>query len=240
MDAPDLDPALHTQALHALDRINRISGTHRRVADVVRRLSAERGAADPSHPPIRVLDVGCGDGAVLLRVGRIARARGIAVHLHGCDVSPTALARARDRAAEAGIDLALTLLDVTRDPLPAGFDLVTCTLFLHHLDDADTMRVLSGMRAAGRVGLIQDLRRTRLGYGLAWAGVRLLSRSPVARVDGPLSVVAAYSMREIAALCARAGLDGAQVRAAWPERFVVHWRRDAPRGGSSARRGDHT
>jgi len=237
MDDPDLDPALHTQALRALDRINRISGTHRRVADIVLRMAAERRVEDPGSPPIRVLDVGCGDGAVLLRVGRIARAQGIAVHLHGCDLSPVALDRARGSAAQADIELTLTELDATRDPLPPGFDLVTSTLFLHHLNDADTVRVLSGMRDAGRVGLIQDLRRTRIGYVLAWAGVRLLSRSAVARTDGPLSVQGAYTMREMMALCARAGLAGAEVRRGWPERLVVYWRRDGFEAAPSAPRG---
>lgn len=217
MDDPGLEPALHAEALDALARINRVSLTERRLADEVLRVAARRTG------PVRVLDVGCGDAAVLVEaVGRVGR-RGVAVEPHGCDMSPVALDHAQDRAEHAGISLRLSRLDVTTDPLPGGFDIATCSLFLHHLDESDAARLLSAMAEAARVVLVQDLRRTRAGLVLAWLGVRLLSRSPVARVDGSRSVRAAFSLDEAAGLARRAGLEGASVRRAWPQRFTIRW-----------------
>lgn len=217
MDDPGLEPALHAEALDALARINRVSLTERRLADEVLRVAARRTG------PVRVLDVGCGDAAVLVEAVRRVGRRGVVVEPHGCDMSPVALDHAQDRAEHAGISLRLSRLDVTTDPLPGGFDIATCSLFLHHLDESDAARLLSAMAEAARVVLVQDLRRTRAGLVLAWLGVRLLSRSPVARVDGSRSVRAAFSLDEAAGLARRAGLEGASVRRAWPQRFTIRW-----------------
>ena len=217
MDDPGLERSLHEEALAALARINRVSLTDRRILREVVRL------ARASPRPVRVLDVGCGDGDVLLRVGSLARSRGVEVELHGCDISEAALERARQRAAARGFELALTRLDVTQAPLPDGpFSLVSCSLFLHHFSHADAAGLLGRMAAAGRTLLVQDLRRTRLGFVLAWLGVYGLTRSRVARVDGLRSVRAAFTVEEAWALCVRAGLTDARVVPCWPQRFLIH------------------
>lgn len=217
MDDPTLDEARHHDALSGLARLNRVSLTHRRVFQEVARQWHQGGR------PVRVLDVGCGDCDVLIRVVRRARRHGIDVRPFGCDVSDVALERAHRRAAGSGVALELARLDVTRDALPGGFDVVTCSLFLHHLTEAASVELLSGMARAGRRLLVQDLRRTRFGYLLAWIGVHALSRSRVVRIDGLRSVRAAYTLDEVAGLCRRAGLRGALVTRCWPQRFAIRW-----------------
>ena len=85
------------------------------------------------------------------------------------------------------------------------------------------MDLLSGMAEAGRRVLVQDLLRETMGYLLAWSGLRLLSRSEVAHVDGPRSVRAAFSFTEVQAMAVEAGLVGAVVRRGWPARFILQW-----------------
>jgi 2-polyprenyl-3-methyl-5-hydroxy-6-metoxy-1,4-benzoquinol methylase len=204
-----------------LRRINRISLVAGRLWKDVAELAAGRDGK-----PLRVLDLGCGGGDVLVAVGVRARKSGVAVELHGCDVSAFALDEATRAAEEAGVTLRTHRRDVVRHGPPSGFDLVTASLFLHHLDHSQGVRLLRGMADAAALGvLVQDLRRTALGYGLAWVGVHTLTRSDVVRVDGLLSVRAALTSEEARALCREAGLEAATVRAAWPQRFVLSWRR---------------
>ncbi|MDZ7780697.1 MAG: methyltransferase domain-containing protein [Gemmatimonadota bacterium] len=217
MDDPGLEEGRHHVALDGLARLNRVSLTHHRVLEEVTRLWHE------GRRPVQVLDVGCGDCDVLIRVAVKARRRGVEVRPFGCDVSGVALDRAHRRAAASGVKLELARLDVTRDGLPNGFDLVTSALFLHHLTETASVELLTRMACVGRRLLVQDLRRTRLGYFMALVGVHALSRSKVVRVDGLRSVRAAYTLAEVAALCRRAGLGGAVVTRCWPQRFAIRW-----------------
>ncbi len=172
---------------------------------------------------MRVLDVACGGGDVLHAVATGARRRGVQVELHGCDLSDLALDRAR-----TGHGVVAHRLDALRDPLPGPFEIVTSNLFLHHLGHDEAVRLLGRMAAVTLESLlVQDLRRTRLGYALAWVGLHTLTRSDVARVDGLRSVRSAFTMAEANRLCADAGLRGARVTDVWPQRFLLHWRRTA-------------
>jgi hypothetical protein len=74
--------------------------------------------------------------------------------------------------------------------------------------------------------LIEDLKRSRLGFALSWAGTRLLSRSRIVHIDGLLSVQAAFSIPEISRIVDRSKLSGASIREHWPERFTIKWCRD--------------
>ncbi len=219
MDEPGLDPARHRRALDALERVNRASLTARRVWREVDAL----GRAGVR--PVRVLDVACGGGDLLAEVERRARRSGLDVELAGCDLSPFALTRAEERVARSG-RVSLTRVDVRDDALPGRHDLVCCSLFLHHLEAVDAVRLLRKMaEATDRALLVQDLQRSRLGYVLAWAGLRVLTTSDVARTDGPISVRAAFTAAEARALAADAGLVGAVVAPCWPERFTLRWAR---------------
>lgn len=219
MDDPDLDPDRHARALRALARVNRVSLTARRVWREVRDLHTRL------RRPVRLLDVACGGGDVLRDVGRAARRAGIPVELHGCDVSPRALDLAR-RASSSDPPLELFRLDATSDALPGGFDLLACSLFLHHLERPVAVRLLRGLAdaCAHRI-FVQDLRRTVLGYTLAWIGLRTLTSSDVARVDGLRSVRAAFSAAEAESLCRDAELPAARVDTVWPQRFTIVWSR---------------
>ena len=95
-------------------------------------------------------------------------------------------------------------------PLPEDYDIVMCSLFLHHLDDEMAVDLLSKMAAAARrLVVVNDLRRSTIGYLLAWLGCRLLTRSPVVHVDGPRSVQAAFSLDEIRSVLKQSGLKSA-------------------------------
>ncbi len=224
MDAPDLDPARHVQALRALARVNRISGVAGRVWQEVRLLS--RACRDRGRDqPLRLLDVACGGGDVMVDVARRAKSAGVPLEVHGCDVSPVALEHARRQAERWDVAADFLARDVVADGLPQGYDLACSSLFHHHLSREDAVDLLRGMAAAGHRVLVQDLLRETMGYVLAWSGLRLLSRSEVAHVDGPRSVRAAFSLVEVEAMAVEAGLVGVVIRRGWPARFVLRWRR---------------
>jgi len=174
-----------------------------------------------------VLDIATGGGDIPIALWRRARRRELAISLAGCDLSPRAIQFAREKAKRVGAKVDFFEQDVIAEPLPDGFDAVICSLFLHHLSDEDVVRMLAQMAEASRqLVAVNDLRRSTPALMFAYAATRVLTRSDVVRVDGPLSVRAAFTVDEVKSLAREARLDHCEVSRRWPFRFVLSWWRD--------------
>jgi ubiquinone/menaquinone biosynthesis C-methylase UbiE len=108
-------------------------------------------------PEDRVLDVGCGTGT--LAIAAAPRAGEVV----GLDADPEVLARARAKAAKAGLEIQFDEGYSTELPYPDDrFDVALSTLFFHHLKDADkerTARELRRVLAPGGRLVVGDLGR---------------------------------------------------------------------------------
>jgi SAM-dependent methyltransferase len=219
MDQPGLDPRLHRQALAGLRRINFWG---RSAGILWPPLAAAARAVGPR--PLRVLDLASGGGDVPIRLWHKARRAGLPIVVAGCDVSPVAVEHAAGEAKRRRAEVRFFQADAFDDELPAGYDAVVCSLFLHHLTEDQAAGLLRRMAAAaGRLVLVNDLVRNRPGLLMAWVATRLLSRSPVVHVDGPRSIQGAFTVEEARGLAERAGLSGATVERRWPCRFLLTW-----------------
>ena len=224
MDSPALDQAEHDRALAALARINWISGTSmhlgRRVLGLVRQTHAQRSR------PLRIIDIACGGGDLTAAVARYVRGRtSVPFEMIGVDISGRAIAWARQRHERqfGRATLLFTEADIVSEGCPPC-DVVFHSLFLHHLDDDAAIALLRSSKTAAAIGgVFSDLLRSWLGLILASGGTRLLARSRVARVDGPLSVRAARTVGEYRRLLDEAGLANARINRTWPERVCVSW-----------------
>ena len=164
----------------------------------------------PISAPVTLLDVATGgaDGPRIL-AARASR--------HGYDLRPFASDRLADvlrLARESGARFPLLQHDALAIPVrDAAVDFVTCSLALHHFGPPAAVALLRELcRVARRGVIVNDLRRGRLAY----AGAQLLSRGPwhaMARHDGPLSVLRAYTLDEARTLVEQAGIVGARVQA---------------------------
>ena len=86
-----------------------------------------------------------------------------------------------------------------------SYDIVLCSLALHHFTEEDAIRLLKHCRElTRRYVLVSDLRRglfTSVGVYLLTA---VLFRDPMTRYDGRVSAARAFSFRELHALAQRA------------------------------------
>jgi SAM-dependent methyltransferase len=152
---------------------------------------------------------------------RAARA-GLPVEIDACDASPRALEHARRRAVQASAQVGFFVLDALQAPLPAGYDIIVSSLFLHHLTEAQALDLLRKMAAAsGRLAIVNDLLRDWRGLWLAYVGSRALSRSDVVHVDAVRSVRAAFSRDEVRELAERAGWRNVTLDLRFPRRYVL-------------------
>lgn len=220
MDDPDLDQASHSRALAGLARINRFT----RVAELMyvrlRRLSAL------SPRPLRVLDIATGSGDLPMHWIRRATEDGFPIQITGVDVSAQALAIAAEKANHLGFDADWVVANALDDPLPSDFDVVTCSLFMHHLADDDVFKLLRVMRdATDRGGIIRrllicDLERSKINWLLVKFAAHLLSRSPIVHLDSGLSVRAAMTKHEFSQIIEASLGTKANVKRLLPCRFI--------------------
>ena len=220
MDQPGLDPKEHAKALMGLRRINAIS---RCSAGLFRPIEAL--AITQPAKPLRVLELACGGGDTAIDLALMAKRKGLLVDIHACDLNPEAVEIARTNAMRRQAALTVFTADALAKPTDHNtFDVVYCTLFAHHLDELDVVRLLEVMALRSRkLVLVDDLIRSRLGFALAWIGTRLLSRSWVVHTDGLLSVRAALQPDEMKSIAMQAGLNDAQIKRSWPERYLLSW-----------------
>jgi 2-polyprenyl-3-methyl-5-hydroxy-6-metoxy-1,4-benzoquinol methylase len=217
MDQPGLDPGRHRQALRGLGRINFWSRSAGILWPPIAALARASGR------PLRVLDIATGGGDLPIRLWHKARRAGLSLVVEGCDVSPVAVAYATEQAERQGAGIRFSAADALTGDLPADYDVIVCSLFLHHLTEDRAVDLLRRMTAARRMLLVNDLVRSRPGLLLAQVGTHLLSLSPVVHVDGPRSVEGAFTIEEARGLAERAGLTGATVERRWPCRYLLSW-----------------
>lgn len=232
MDDSGLDTREHRRALLGLSRLNRLSRAPVRVAREVELLLHAQGVPVSQAT---LLDLACGGGDLLLGVRGILGGHATTTRTDsrpmdiGVDVSETALEVLRERAQDRRLAVRCVRADVLAGQLPiadAGVDVCICSLFLHHLTRAGAVGVLGEMARVARVGVVvSDLARSRAGLTLAWCASRLVTRSRVVHVDSLKSVRAAWSRHELADLAREAGMRSAHVRAIWPQRSLLVWRR---------------
>ncbi len=205
------DPAAQ-RSRRDLARIHRVMSTRRVVAHGWQGLLCAPPVSSPLNAPLnaplKVLDMGAGDGTLLLGVARRLAPTWPRVQLTLLDrqpvVSPATLAAYAGFGWSATVQ-AVDVLDwaapVARleDTLPAApWDLITTSLFLHHFEGAQLDAVLAAVTHRALRFFACEPRRA----WLALAGSHLvgaLGANAVTRADAVLSVHAGFRAQEITA-----------------------------------------
>jgi len=221
MDDPGIDEQQHRLALDSLARLNALSTSANILWSPIKSLAKE---LDTNR--LRVLDIATGSGDIPLSLWKRAARVGLKIDIQAVDISSQALDIARQRAEAAKADIRFLQCNVLDQEIEDKYDVVTSSLFLHHLDRPEAIVLLNRMANATRhLGLVNDLERRTGGVMLAYVATRLFSRSKVVHTDAILSVKAAFTVDEALALANDAGLVGATVDRRWPYRYLLSWRR---------------
>ena len=214
MDADDLDPETYAAVVGDLAKVNVVTMAARPTFSFLARVLERHGDA-----PLRVLDVGFGDGDMLRRIARWAARKGHAVELVGVDLNPRS-----ELAARAHTPPGMAIRWVTGDYADLAdepWDVVLSSLVAHHMSHAQLVDFLRFMDVHARAGwLVNDLHRHRfahLGFPLL---ATLFGWHRIVRHDGTLSIARSYRPGEWPPILAEAGAT-ARVTRVFPFRLCV-------------------
>jgi ubiquinone/menaquinone biosynthesis C-methylase UbiE len=192
LDGPNVDPREVELSLADLRTVNRFFGGTRTSEILFRRVIASRSLRDLS-----TLDVGSGSGDVPLGVASRLRRDGHKMSITFFDQNENHL----PQIDSANPDLHLATGDALHLPFADNsFDIVSCSLFLHHLEpDQARQFAEQSLRVSRHAVIINDLVRSQLHYSLLhlW---RPFFRARTAYLDGLTSVHRAYMPAEIDAM----------------------------------------
>ena len=196
--APD-DPVAQ-RSRRDLRRVNAFMGARRILARALTRaLGTERRAG------LRMLELGCGDGRLLLGVVRRWGERWPGASIDLLDRQPIVEPETIAAYAAAGWQARTLVADVLdwADDERAGarWDVIVANLFLHHFDGEAMRRLLAGCARRADALVACEPRRSRFALAASHLIV-FLGANAVTRRDGVLSV--------------RAGFVGRELGAAWP------------------------
>jgi SAM-dependent methyltransferase len=197
LDQPGLDPREVERSLADLRTINRVFGGISTSEALFRRVLARTKLREFS-----LLDVGSGTGDVPLTVVRRLRHAGIEASVTLFDQHANHLPQ-----FPAGSPRLHTMTgDALRLPFVENwFDIVSCSLLLHHLEpDQARSFVQQALRIARHAVIINDLVRSRMHHSLLhlW---RPFFRTRVSYLDGLTSVRRAYTPSEVETILAGVG-----------------------------------
>ena len=197
MDRPEATPAELERALESLRGLNRWFGSYRLIMQFARRWIR-------SGDRLRIADLATGSADIPRLVVDHARKVGARVEIDAVDFQPTTAQTAQQLSAGYP-EITAHCADVLKFGRAGEYDLVLCSLALHHFSESDAVQLLRRCRELSRrLVLVSDLRR---GF-LATIGVHLLTtfifRDPMTRSDGRVSARRAFTFDELRQLAMRA------------------------------------
>ena len=203
-------------ALRDLAWLNRHLGANRVVWSRVRHLF-HRGS------PLRGLDLATGGADIPRFLADAARKGGCPLEIDAVDFHPATLELARGFSTDYP-EITFHQGDARNWSGERPYNLILCTLALHHFSETDAIAVLRNLAilAAGQAQIVLlDLERSRLNAFLIWLLTGTLIRTPMTVQDARTSIRAAFTAAELTRLATAAGWRNFTVRRIFPARLIL-------------------
>jgi len=224
MDNLDCQGEVVDQTLRELDFINQWLGgnivTLNALQSLWKNLDKEK--------TISVADLGCGSGEMLRLITKLAAKENRKVSLTGIDANPNITRYAEVNTPSpldkgVGVEVKFETADIFSDNFKQEkFDIILCTLFLHHFSEEELEAVFRSLNNQAQVGIIvNDIHRHPLAfYSIKWL-TQLFSKSAMVKFDAPLSVLRAFTKKELQRILAKAGIENYQLKWKWAFRWQL-------------------
>ena len=193
MDDFSMEGVLFRDTLDKLEIINRFLGGNSVTIKGLKKLLKNQS----KNKTITIVDLGCGNGDVLRDVSKFGRKNNYSFKLIGIDANPAAIDYARELSKEYS-ELSFKTIDIlSEDFKKQSYNVVLCTLFLHHLKNEELISFLKKTTENATIGVVvNDLHRHKLAYYL-FKLIGFFIKNKMVRQDGLTSVLRAFKRKDL-------------------------------------------
>ncbi|HEX4321396.1 MAG TPA: hypothetical protein VHZ52_10870 [Acidobacteriaceae bacterium] len=220
MDSEEISAEEIAQVYREIQKVNRWLGN---TAAILRRLQAT------TMRPLRILDIGCGHGGLLLQIRDHMALKYSGAHHFGVKAPNVEVLGIDLRSAPPDSQVPILTGNAVTDSLPAA-DIAICVLLAHHLSESDLAGMIVNVSRSCQRFLILDLVRHPVPLWL----FRLFVAPFLNRInasDGQTSIRRAYTAAELGRIVQQATTGGRPIQSLrhtvalfWTRQIVeIHW-----------------
>jgi len=201
-------------ALDKIAKINQLLGGNRLTLQGVKQL------IHSTTKEITIVDVGCGNGDMLRALAHFGLKNNYKFHLIGIDANAFTINHAIALSKEYS-NISYQCIDIFEKKFKAlNYDLILCTLTLHHFKTAQINYLLQLFSNQATIGMvINDLHRSSIAYRLFQLLCLTFGLNRMSKEDGLISILRGFKKEELIAFSKTNNLKNYTIQWKWAFRY---------------------
>ncbi|MGO4771212.1 methyltransferase domain-containing protein [Flavobacterium sp. W22_SRS_FK3] len=203
-------------ALDQIARINQLLGGNKITLNGIKELVKKINTSQT----IVIADVGCGNGDMLRMLANYGLKNNINFKLIGIDANVFTVNYAKTLSNEYS-NIEYLCLDIFSEDFAAvNYDIVLCTLTLHHFSDEEILNIIAIFNNKANIGIVvNDLHRSKLAYRLFEIICWVFNLSKMSREDGLVSILRGFKKNELEDFSKKLNLKNYAINWKWAFRY---------------------
>ncbi|MFV8344600.1 methyltransferase domain-containing protein [Flavobacterium sp. ZB4P13] len=216
MDNFAMEGEILRDALDKIAKINQLLGGNLLTLQGVQELTANI----PKSKGITIVDIGCGNGAMLRTLADYGLKNNLNFQLIGVDANNFTINHAQ-KLSENYPTISYRCQDIFDKPFEElKYDIVLCTLTLHHFKDSEIIDLLNVFYKNSNVGIvINDLHRSTVAYRLFQVLCFVFRLNSVPRQDGLTSILRGFKKEELVLFSEKLNFKKYKIQWKWAFRY---------------------
>ena len=223
MDDFAIEGEILRDALDKIAKINQLLGGNQLTLQGVRSLIV----TIPKSSEISIVDVGCGNGDMLRTLANFGLKHNLNFRLIGIDANNFTINHAK-KLSKNFSNIEYRCEDIFSESFgELKYDIVLCTLTLHHFKNDEIIRLMTIFNMNSRIGIvINDLHRNVLAYRLFQGLCFAFQLNTMSREDGLVSILRGFKKEELVHFSEKLNLTNYKIQWKWAFRYQWIIRKD--------------
>ena len=216
MDDFSMEGEVLRDALDKIASINQILGGNKLTLEGVKLLLDKVSKSQT----VTIVDIGCGNGDMLRTLADYGNKNNLSFNLVGIDANAFTIKHAQ-ALSRTYPNISYLCEDVfSEDFKNLSYDIVLCTLTLHHFKDDEILYLMSVLQNNAAIGIVvNDLQRSAVSYRLFQALCFVFRLNAMSREDGLVSILRGFKRNELASFSKKLQFKNYTIQWKWAFRY---------------------